>query len=109
MLDRTTSLQGSPVLVKFRRALDQMYGDRIERVILYGSRARGDATTDSDYDIAVFLKHMSDRWAEADRIAVAATNILDEMGVVVHAMPYPAGAYRERTPLMHEIRQGLDL
>jgi len=25
------------------RALDQLYGDRIERVVLFGSRARGDA------------------------------------------------------------------
>jgi uncharacterized protein len=95
---------------KFRAALTEMYGERIERVVLYGSRARGDAGVDSDYDVAVFLNNLSDRWAEADRIAVAATDILNETGVVIHAMPYPAGAYRERTPLMHEIRrEGLDL
>ena len=87
-----------------------MYGERIERVVLYGSRARGDAGVDSDYDIAVFLKDVSDRWREADKIAVVATDILNETGVVIHAMPYPAGAYRERTPLMHEIRrEGLNL
>lgn len=87
-----------------------MYGERLERVVLYGSQARGDAGVDSDYDIAVFLKNLSDRWAEADKIALAATNILNETGVVIHAMPYPEGAYRERTPLMHEIRrEGLDL
>jgi hypothetical protein len=65
---------------------------------------------DSDYDIAVFLKDLSNRWAEADKIAVATTDILRETGAVIHAMPYPAGAYRDRTPLMHEIRrEGLDL
>ena len=31
------------VLSKFRAALDKLYGDRIERVVLLGSRARGDA------------------------------------------------------------------
>jgi hypothetical protein len=30
-----------PVLVKFRAALNELYGDRIERVVLFGSRARG--------------------------------------------------------------------
>jgi predicted nucleotidyltransferase len=44
-----------PVLRKFRAALDEVYGERIERVVLYGSRARGDARPDSDYDVAVFL------------------------------------------------------
>jgi hypothetical protein len=32
-----------PVLNRLRAALDEMYGDRIERVVLFGSRARGDA------------------------------------------------------------------
>jgi hypothetical protein len=103
----------NPVLQMFRASLDAMYGERIERVVLYGSQGRGDAQPDSDYDVAVFLTGLngpSDRWAEADKIAVAATNILNETGAVIHAMPYRAGAYHERTPLMHEIRrEGLDL
>jgi predicted nucleotidyltransferase len=98
------------ILKKFRAALDKLYGSRIERVVLYGSRARGDAQPDSDYDVAVFLKDLADRWAEADRIAIAATEILSETGAVIHAMPYRAGSYQERTPLMHELRrEGVDL
>ena len=98
------------VLSKFRAALDALYGDRIERVVLFGSRARGDALPDSDYDVAVFLKDLADRWAEADKIAVITTDVLDETGEVIHAMPYRAGSYRERTPLMHELRrEGRDL
>lgn len=98
------------VLSKFRAALDALYGDRIERVVLFGSRARGDALVDSDYDVAVFLKDLSDRWAEADKIALITTDVLGETGEVIHAMPYRAGSYRERTPLMHELRrEGRDL
>ncbi len=98
------------VLSKFRAALNELYGDRIERVVLYGSRARGDAQDDSDYDVAVFLKNLDDRWAEMDKIAVAAVNVFDETGGLIHAMPYRAGAYQERTPLMHELRrEGIDL
>ena len=98
------------ILAKFRAALDALYGDRIERVVLYGSRARGDARDDSDYDIAVFLHDLDDRWAEVKKIAYAASDMLAETGAVIHAMPYRAGAYRERTPLMHEVRrEGVEL
>lgn len=37
-----------PILVRFRQALDEMYGNQIERVVLFRSRARGDAYPDSD-------------------------------------------------------------
>jgi uncharacterized protein len=37
-----------PVLKRFRAALDELYGDRIERLVLFGSRARGDAHDESD-------------------------------------------------------------
>ena len=45
-----------PILKRFRAALDRVYGARIERMALFGSRARGDAREDSDYDVAVFLR-----------------------------------------------------
>jgi len=99
-----------PVLARFRAALQAVYGGRVERVVLFGSRARGDARPDSDYDIAVFLTGLADRWSEADRLADIATAILEETGAFIHAMPYRAKAYLERTPLMHEMRrEGRDL
>ena len=100
-----------PVLDKFRSAVALVYGARIERVVLYGSRARGDAKPDSDYDIAVFINDLSSRWQEFRRLADIEIGLLDETGAVVHAMPYPAGSWRERgSPLMYEIRKdGLDL
>ncbi len=94
-----------PVLIRFRAALDRVYGDRVERVVLFGSRARRDARPDSDYDVAVFLKDFADRWDEVNRIADIATDIMDETGAFVHAMPYRAGTYFDRTPLMHEVRR----
>jgi predicted nucleotidyltransferase len=104
------TLATDPVLVRFRQALDEMYGSQLDRVVLFGSRARGDAHPDSDYDVAVFVRGMHDRFAEMDRLADLGTNICDETGEFVHAMPYAAATYAERSPLMHEIRKdGLDL
>ena len=53
----------------------QMYGelvqgilialkDRVLRIVLYGSTARGDNSPDSDIDIAVFVQSQLDREAE---------------------------------------------
>jgi uncharacterized protein len=99
-----------PVLKRFREALGALYGERIERVVLYGSRARGDADASSDYDVAVFLHDFVDRWQEMDRIIPVVTEILYENEAFIHAMPHRAGAYRDRTPLMQEIRrEGVDL
>lgn len=99
-----------PILKEFHATLAAMYGERLDRVVLFGSRARGDAKPDSDYDVAVFLNDYSDRWAEADKIAETTANILLKTGAVIHAMPYRAVQYEERSPLMHEIRrEGLAL
>jgi predicted nucleotidyltransferase len=99
-----------PVLKRFRAALDEVYGGRIERVVLYGSRARGGAGEESDYDVAVFLRDFVNRWQEMDRIIPIVTDILYENEAFIHAMPHRAGAYTDRTPLMEEIRrEGVDL
>jgi predicted nucleotidyltransferase len=99
-----------PVLSRFRAALDEMYGDRLERVVLFGSRARGDAHSDSDYDVAVFLRDLRDRWPEMDRLADLRVKLIDDTGAFFDVLPYATAAYADRSPLMREIRlDGLDL
>jgi predicted nucleotidyltransferase len=98
------------ILSRYRAALDRLYGDRIERVVLFGSRARGDAQTDSDYDVAVFLRSMAPGMEEPFRLADLRLEFLDNSGTFFEAFPLPAGSWQERTPLMHEIRKdGIDL
>ncbi len=107
---RAVALINDPILARFRAALGELYGDRLERLILFGSRVRNEAREDSDYDIAVFLRDYADRWQEIDRIVPIVTDIIDETGAVIHALPYRAGSYQDRTSLMREIRrEGIDL
>ena len=99
-----------PLLQRLRRALDKLYGSRLERVVLFGSRARGDANEELDYDVAVFLNDLTDRWRELDRLADLRADFLEDSDVFIDAKPYPAGAYHDRTTLMREIRrEGVDL
>lgn len=98
------------VLTRFRTALDQAYGRRIERVVLFGSRARGDSHPDSDYDVAVFIRDLDSFGKEARRIAEIETDILFDTGAVINALPFRAGTWQERTGLMGEVRrEGRDL
>lgn len=94
-----------PVLTSFRAALERLYGSQLERAVLFGSRARGDAHQDSDYDIAVFLRVLPDRWEELDRLADLRSEFLENTGEFIDAKPYLTTAYAERTPLMREIRR----
>jgi|SRR5271165_1642739 len=109
-MSTTTATRIDPILESFRQALAKLYGPALDRVVLFGSRARGDATADSDYDVAVFLKDMGDRRAEWNRLADLRVRFLDEGGPFFEAIPFRASDYQKRTPLMHEIRRdGLTL
>lgn len=99
-----------PVLTRFRAALEELYGERLTRVVLFGSRARGAARADSDYDIAVFLDALPDRWKELNRLADLRVKFLDETGAFFDARPYSFAAYRNSSPLMYQIRhEGVDI
>src|SRR5260221_2425073 len=44
-------------MVQWTKAgLSAIYGERLVAVVLHGSRARGDARPDSDYDIIAFVR-----------------------------------------------------
>jgi predicted nucleotidyltransferase len=47
-------------LVEYRRAVMQALPD-VEKLILFGSRARGEAEADSDWDVAVVVRNLLDR------------------------------------------------
>lgn len=99
------ALQDDPVIQHFRTAVRDAYGARVQRVLLYGSRARGDARPDSDYDIAVFLDGIESRWTEMKLLAGIDVDIMDATGHVVHAMPFSLDALEARTLFMHEVRK----
>lgn len=63
----------SPTVQKIARGLrtrlEELYGDRLHEVVLYGSYARGEATEASDIDVMVVLEGEVDAWAELQRMA----------------------------------------
>ena len=61
------SPQEQEVIRTFAGKIKERFGARVQRIILYGSRARGDAQEDSDYDFLVLL----DPVYEGDRAEVS--------------------------------------
>ena len=48
------------VLQELREGLERELGDQLEDVLLFGSRARGEARAGSDVDVLVLLKSQFD-------------------------------------------------
>jgi len=71
----------------FSARVRQAYGSRLSRLVLYGSRARGDAVWDSDVDVLVVLKAYDDFSAEVSTLSVLSGEILRDHGIVLSAMP----------------------
>jgi predicted nucleotidyltransferase len=45
----------APILEELKAGLQELYGPKLRRLILFGSYARGEAEPDSDIDVAVVL------------------------------------------------------
>lgn len=69
-----------PIQRSFCEALSELYGSALDRVVLFGSRARGEAGPESDYDVAVFLKEVGPGMAEWNRLADLRLRFLDAGG-----------------------------
>lgn len=96
----------APILARIGRDLGAVYRDRLDRAILFGSRARGDARPESDYDVLVVLRRHEGVWAEAQRLGGVAAGILDDTGAVVSFVSMPIEKFGARTAFMTEI--GID-
>lgn len=99
----------------FETCIRELYGPRLVRIVLFGSRARADAKEDSDVDVAVVLDRIDDRAAERNRLADAAYDAIVEHSVEIQAWPISQTEWhdpmRHRNPdLVRSIRRdGIEL
>jgi predicted nucleotidyltransferase len=94
-----------PILHRLRQELEGLYGGRLERLILFGSRARGDAREDSDWDVAVVLVDYDGNLDEVTRLSDLAYDLLLETGAVLSLKPFAPEELGQRTLLMHNLRE----
>lgn len=76
-----------PIISSIKKILDELYGERLVKMILYGSFARDEATDDSDIDIAVVLKGCVDQFQEIRRINELTYPLVMETGELISFYP----------------------
>ena len=79
----TTKEKALTIASKTRRVLEEIYGERLRGVYLYGSAARNQLTPDSDIDIAIILDKIQSRFEEHERTSQLGSEISLEHNTVV--------------------------
>ncbi len=96
----------APALTTFTNAVKTLYGSRLERIVLFGSFARGTAHEGSDVDVAVVLKGDVQEMAEIETMLDAITDTILEHCIAISVVPLSEQRFTSNTvPLVRNIRQ----
>lgn len=93
------------VLVELRRRLEALYGERLLKLVLFGSQARGDADSNSDIDVLVVLRGPVEPFREIHRASPVTAAVSLENDVVISCVYVSAERYdSDRGPLLLNVR-----
>jgi len=102
----TTTDQALEFARTLRDRLRPVFGERLRGVVLYGSRARGDAAPDSDFDFLVLLDQVESFGAEQERLSAVVCDLSLEYDIVVSALPSSETTFAESgLPLYRNARR----
>jgi len=80
----------------YARAIRKSYGPRVKGIFLFGSRARGDHTRESDADIAVVLADGDwDYWDEKTRLVDLSYEVVVATGADIQGWPVREREWRD--------------
>jgi predicted nucleotidyltransferase len=78
----------APILAEVKSALQEIYGDNLRKVILYGSYARGDYDViNSDVDVLIVLRELEDFADEIDRFYDDIWNLNLKYEILISTIP----------------------
>ena len=85
-----TNIKNKPLFVllnELKSGLVELYGDRLFSVILFGSHARGEATSESDIDVMVVLADPVNTVEERSRMSILFWYFLREYDELISIIP----------------------
>jgi predicted nucleotidyltransferase len=96
----------SAILTPLREYLQHEYQDRLERIILFGSQARGEATAASDIDVLIVLEDPVNASEELNRTSQFIAQLCLEHNLLISRLFIPRSRFEtENSPLLRNIRQ----
>ncbi len=90
-------LIADPLAAAIAADLLELYGERLREVLVFGSRARGDHTEESDLDLIVVLADPVQPWAELRFMDQLLWRHFDRSFVVIAALPVAESAWHAPT------------
>ena len=111
LLSQSMDEEARSTLSELGQCLESLYGPRLIGMVLFGSRARGDHTPDSDVDLLVVLEGPVSPGEEIARTAGAVSSLSLRSGLVISCTFMDEDRYLHRAgPLLRNVRrEGISL
>jgi predicted nucleotidyltransferase len=94
------------ILAELRRKFEAIYGERLVQMVLFGSRARGDAKPGSDIDVMVVLKGLVNPGYEISRVSQFTASLSLQYDIVISCIFISEERfYKEQSPLLLNVRR----
>lgn len=99
------------ILQELKKELKTLYGERLKKLILYGSYARNEAWKDSDIDVVVLLDGEVLQGREIDRMIDIITDLNLKYNVLLSVYPTSEESLQKiKSPLLLNIqREGVPI
>ncbi|MBI4720543.1 MAG: nucleotidyltransferase domain-containing protein [Chitinivibrionia bacterium] len=100
-----------PILEELQLELRRIYKGRFQRLVLYGSYARGEATEDSDIDVMAVIAGVENPVVEVGALAGVVSRISLKYDTLISIYPISNEDFEERkAPLFQNVRkEGISL
>ncbi len=93
-------------LRQLKAELEELYGDRLKGLYLFGSRARGDAEPDSDVDVAVVLDDYESPVREIRRMSEISSRLSLDLDLHISRVPVRESDWlHKNTVFMRNLRR----
>jgi len=99
------------ILSEFKKGLVERYGERLARLVCYGSVARGEAGPESDIDLALVLEGEVRPSREIDALVDLLADFNLRYGVLISILPIDRGTWENAAgPFWRNVRrEGIEL
>jgi predicted nucleotidyltransferase len=96
-----------PILKEFKQKIAELYGQRLKKVVLYGSYARRQAIDEhSDIDLAIVLEGDISACEEIDRMIDIITDMNLDHNILISVYPVSERDFNEvNSPLLMNVRR----